>query len=56
MFEKFEDAAMASKKAWDAGDFHEAARCFGKKLAALWGEKGRVRQEPDGHLIVRPWE
>lgn len=55
MFEKFEDAAMASKKAWDAGDFHEAARCF-EEAGRIVGEKGRVRQEPDGHLIVIPVE
>lgn len=52
-FTTFEDAAIASRVAWDASDFMEAARCF-EQACAIVGDKGRVRQEPDGSLIIIP--
>lgn len=52
-FTTFEDAAIAAKRAWDAGDYMEAARCF-EQAGLLVGAKGRVRQEPDGSLIIIP--
>lgn len=49
----FEDVAIASKTAWDAGDLQEAYR---QLLSAreIVGDKGFVEQNPDGTLRIIP--
>jgi len=51
----FEDAALASKAAWDAGDFDAATVAF-RSAREIVGEKGRVVQMSDGALQLVPVE
>ena len=51
----FEDAALAAKVAWDAGDFEAATVAF-RAAREIVGEKGRVVQMGDGALQLVPVE
>ena len=51
----FEDAALASKAAWDTGDF-DAATVALRSAREIVGEKGRVVQMGDGALQLVPVE
>ena len=53
MYTTYEDAALAAKTLWDAGDTEGAAAAF-REARALVADKGDVFQMGDGTLQLVP--